>query len=141
MKKSVLEMYALAICFVTLICFVIALGIGIYNMIRIVNPEFTLSAYEHERHQSNRAFRGFSGIELRMELRGLAPARPAEISEPSDEELTRQREQSYQNVMRAEQRRGTQSLTMVGIVIFIDLMVFAVHWLLARKARISMEPI
>jgi len=141
MKKSVLEMYALAICFVTLICFVIALGIGIYNMIRIVNPEFTLSAYEYERHQSNRAFRGFSGIELRMELRGLAPARPAEISEPSDEELTRQREQSYQNVMRAEQRRGTQSLTMVGIVIFIDLMVFAVHWLLARKARISMEPI
>ncbi len=134
-----LEMYALAVCFVTLLCFVIALGIGIYNLIRVVNPEFTLNAYEYERHQSNEAFRGSPGIELRGLARGLAPARSAEIPEPSDEELTRQREQSYQNVLRAEQRRGTQSLTMVGIVIFIDLLVFAVHWLLARKARLSME--
>ncbi len=139
MKKSMLEMYALAVCFVTLLCFVIALGIGIYNLIRVVNPEFTLNAYEYERHQSNEAFQGSPGMELRLELRGLAPARSAEAPEPSDEELTRQREQSYQNVMRAELRRGTQSLTMVGIVIFIDLLVFAVHWLLARKARLSME--
>ena len=138
MKKSMLEMYALAVCFVTLLCFVIALGIGIYNLIRVVNPEFTLNGYEYERHQSNEAFQSSPGIELRGLARGLAPARSAEIPEPSDEELTRQREQSYQNVLRAEQRRGTQSLTMVGIVIFIDLLVFAVHWLLARKARISM---
>ncbi len=140
MKKSVLEMYALAVCFVTLLCFVIALGIGSYNLIRVVNPEFTINAYEYERHQSNGAFRGFPGMELLRNTRGLAPARPAEISEPSDEELTRQREQSYQNVLNAEQRRGTQSLTMVGIVIFIDSLMFAIHWLLARKARISMEP-
>ena len=140
MKKSVLEIYALAVCFFTLICFVIALGIGIYNLIRLVNPEFTLNAYEYERHQSNGAFRDSPGMELLRNTRGLAPARSAEVPETSDEELTRQREQSYRNVLSAEQRRATQSLTMVGIVIFIDSLMFAIHWLLARKARISMEP-
>ena len=61
MKKSILEIYALAVCFVALLCFVIALGIGVYDLIQITNPEFTLNAYEYERHQSNEAFRGFPG--------------------------------------------------------------------------------
>ena len=61
MKKSILEIYALAVCFVALLCFVIALGIGVYDLIQITNPEFTLNAYEYERHQSNEAFRGVPG--------------------------------------------------------------------------------
>ena len=71
MKKSILEIYALAVCFVALLCFVIALGIGVYDLIQITNPEFTLNAYEYERHQSNEAFRGVPG---RVALgRGLLP--------------------------------------------------------------------
>ena len=53
MKKSILEIYALAICFVALVCLLYVLGIGVYDLIRITNPEFTINAYEYERHQSN----------------------------------------------------------------------------------------
>ena len=131
MKKSILEIYALAVCFVTLICFVVALGIGIYDLIQILNPAFTLNAYEYERHQSNQPF----GRSPRMEMRGLAPGVPMGPAETSEEELTEQREQSYQTALRSERRRGTQSLTIVGIVMAIDLGVFAVHWLLSKRAR------
>ena len=120
MKKSILEIYALSVCFVTLLCFVIALGIGIHDLIQIGNPEFTMNPYEYERHQSNQAF---------------APAVSTEPSESSVEELTEQREKSYQGALRSERRRGLQSLTIVGIVMVIDFLVFGVHWLLAKRTR------
>ena len=55
-KKSLLEIYALAVCFVTVVCFVIALGIGLYDLVELAYPEFSLSSYEYERHQSDEAF-------------------------------------------------------------------------------------
>ena len=131
MKKSMLEIYALSVCFVTLVCFVIALGIGIYDLIQIASPAFTLNAYEYERHQSNQAF----GRSPRIEMRGLAPGVSIEPTEPSAEELTQQREESYQAALRSERRRGIQSLTIVGIVMVIDLCVFGVHWLLSKRTR------
>ena len=131
MKKSMLEIYALSVCFVTLVCFVIALGIGIYDLIQIASPAFTLNAYEYERHQSNQAF----GRSPRIEMRGLAPGVSIEPTEPSAVELTQQREESYQAALRSERRRGIQSLTIVGIVMVIDLCVFGVHWLLSKRTR------
>ena len=92
MKKSILEIYALSVCFVTLLCFVIALGIGIHDLIQIGNPEFTMNPYEYERHQSNQAF----GPSPRLMNLAFAPAVSTEPSESSSEELTEQREKSYQ---------------------------------------------
>ncbi len=48
MKKSILEIYALAVCFAAIVCSAIALGFAIYNVIEIMNPEFTMSAHEYE---------------------------------------------------------------------------------------------
>ncbi len=135
MKKSILEIYALSVCFVTLVCFVIALGIGIYDLIQITNPEFTLNPYEYERHQSNEAFGRSPRIEMRGVAPGVAPGVPIGPTKPSEEELTKQREESYQAAIRSERRSGIQSLTIVGIVMVIDLCVFGVHWLLSKRTR------
>ena len=59
MKKTILEVYALAVCFVTIFCFAIFLGIAIYGLIEISNPEFTLNSRAYERHQSNEAFKRY----------------------------------------------------------------------------------
>ncbi len=131
MKKSILEIYALSVCFVTLICFVIALGIGIHDLIQIGIPEFTMNPYEYERHQSNQAF----GPSPLLMNRALAPAVSTEPLESSAEELTEQREKSYQGALRSERRRGLQSLTIVGIVMVIDILVFGVHWIPAKRTR------
>jgi hypothetical protein len=44
-KKTILEIYALAVCFVTVICFVIALGIAAYGIVGIASPNFTISSW------------------------------------------------------------------------------------------------
>ena len=57
MTRPSVETYGLAVCFTALLCFVIALGVGLYDLLQIAAPEFTLNAYEHERHQCNDSFR------------------------------------------------------------------------------------
>ena len=133
MKKNILEIYALAVCFVALGCLVIALGIGVYDLIQIANPEFTLNAYEYERHQSNQAFRGSPG----RVLRGIAPGIPVEPRQRPDEEITQQREESYQAALRSERRRGMQSLIRIVIILVIDVLVFVPHWLLVRRTNVA----
>ena len=123
MKKSFVEIYGLAVCFVTLLCFVIALGVGIYDLLQVAFPEFTLNAYEYERHQSNDSFRNAPPV-FRSVPR-IAEAVP--IPEDTEDEITRQREDSYRSVLRFERRRAGQSLVMVGIVMLIDVLVFLPH--------------
>jgi hypothetical protein len=56
MKKSILEIYALAVCFFTVACFVVASGIALYNLIQVVNPEFSLDSQQYNQHQTNDIF-------------------------------------------------------------------------------------
>lgn len=120
MKRSLLEIYALAVCFVTVVCFVVALGIGVYDLVEISKPEFTLSSHEFERHQSNEAF---------------TRRWPKDKERPSDEEITKLRQESYQIELRKEQRSALQNLVQVSIILVIDVLFFLVHWRLAKRAR------
>ncbi len=123
MKKSLLEIYGLAVCFATIVCFVVSLGIGIYDIVEIINPEFTMSSYAYEKHQTNDAFwKGkCSGDE--------------EKQRPSGDELTKQREESYQRAIKSEKRDAFQSLIQIAIVLIINALVFIIHWKIARHAR------
>lgn len=121
-KKSLLEIYALAVCFVTVVCFVIALGIGLYDMVELAFPEFSLSSYEYDRHLSDEAF-----------MRRW----PKDKKRPPEGEITKLREESYQTELRKEQRSAMQSLVQILIVLVIDVVLFFVHWRLAKRARES----
>ena len=43
MKKSMIEIYALAVCFVCIASGGIVLGVGVYDVIQVAAPEMTLS--------------------------------------------------------------------------------------------------
>ena len=142
MKKPLLEIYALAVCFVALMCFVIALGIGVYDLIQIANPGFTINAYEYDRHQSNEAFRNGGMVgPLAFGSGGatgeviIEPGIPRGPTTPAAAEVTRQREESYQAALRSERRRGMQGFLQVVIILVIDVLVFVPHWFLARRIR------
>jgi hypothetical protein len=132
MKKGVLEIYALAVCFVAVVCLVCALGVGIYCFIASVSPSFTLSAWEYEQYQTNDAY-----WQMRTRGRGgetVEGGKP-EMERPTDYDLTRMRERDYALALRSEQRSGGQGVVKSAIVIVIDLVVFYIHWLIARRAR------
>ena len=128
MKKSILEIYALAVCFAAIVCFVITLGISTYDIVEIVNPEFTMSSYAYNRHQSNDAYWKSGDNCGEDDKKGQRPA---------DEELTKQRLASYQQSIKSEQRDAFQSFIQSLIILIIAVIVFLIHWRLARRSRES----
>lgn len=131
MKKSVLEIYALAVCFVAVVCFVVALGIAGYSTLEIAKPDFTINSWQYTRHQTNDAFWRDSGGDRDCDPDKKKKERQSEL------ELTKRREDSYAKVLSSEQRDGTQTLVKCLIIMLIDAIVFAFHWVLARRARSS----
>ena len=126
MKKSILEIYALAVCFATIVCFVVTLGIALFDVIQIAQPEFTLSSHEFNRHQSNDAFWNSCG---QYESKEKDKKRPAE------DELTKRRMESYRQALQSEKRDAFQGITKAIIILLIDTVFFVVHWRIARRAR------
>jgi hypothetical protein len=129
LKKSILEIYALAVCFVTVVCFVVAFGIATYSILQIAKPEFTIDSWQYSQHQTNDAYWNscsgsrYCGTEEKKE-------RPSEL------ELTKQREESFARILSNEQRDGSQVLVKCLIVLLIDAAAFAFHWFISRRARI-----
>ncbi|MBI4697945.1 MAG: hypothetical protein HY758_03285 [Nitrospirae bacterium] len=127
MKKTVIEIYAMAVCFVAVVCLVISLGIGLYDIMEISNPAFTISSYEYKKHQSNESFiKGDCGNEKETF---------ADKKILTDEEITRQRLASFQNLIAIERRDAFQSLTIVAIILILDIILFFIHWRIAKRAR------
>jgi hypothetical protein len=132
LKKSILEIYALAVCFFTVVCFVVALGIAAYSMLAIAKPEFTIDSWQYLRHQTNDAYwNGHSG--------GGPYFGPSEKNRerPSEPELTKEREESFARSLSNEQRSGSQTLVKCLIVMLIDATVFVLHWRVSWRARAS----
>ncbi|MBI1899782.1 MAG: hypothetical protein HYS13_01550 [Planctomycetia bacterium] len=115
--RSLIQIYALAVCFVTLMCFVVALGIGLYDMVQMAAPNFTLESYQP--YQSNDAF-----VQYFPDKKELPAG-----------EITRLRDEGLRDALRFEQRAALQSGVFVLIIVAIDIVVFAVHWRIARKER------
>ncbi len=132
MKKTVLEIYALAVCFVAAVCFIISTGFASYAVVGIVSPEFTMSSWVHSQHQTNDAFWNSTDI---PRVPGGSDEKSKE--RPTEPELTQQREASYLRAIASERRDNFQTLVKSSIVTVIDVIVFLLHWLLARRERKS----
>lgn len=129
MKKTILEIYALAVCFASVVSFVIASGIAIYNVIEIAVPQITINSFEYDRHQSNDEY--WKSISINE---GDRPAKK-EMKRPSEQELTKQRIDSYYYALREVKRSAVQSIIKAGIVIFLNIVFFIIHWHIAVRAR------
>ena len=127
MKKSMIEIYALAVCFVCIASGGIVLGVGVYDVIQVAAPEMTLSGSQYARHQSNDNFVNFQPP---------WPPNGRRQQFPEDEqELSRLREESYRIEIAMERRDAGQSLVMVVIALVIQALLFVIHWKLSRRAR------
>jgi hypothetical protein len=127
LKKSLLEIYALAVCFATIVCFVISLGVAIYSIVEIINPKFTMNSYEYKRYQSNDAYWLSRVDDYRNKEK--------DMQRPSEDELTKQKTEGYRLAVISEKRDGYQGLTKTAIIILINIVVFFIHWRIARRAR------
>src|SRR5690348_4387896 len=91
MRRSAIQIYALAVCFATLMCLVVALGIGLYDAVQIACPSFTLSGWQP--YESNSQYVLFW---------------PDKKDLP-DEQVTQLREEAYRIALAGERHGAMQS--------------------------------
>lgn len=106
----------------------------LWGIVRVSAPGFTVSNHVYELHQSDSSYERMQGRFARSAslARQDGSMVPPAISEP---ENTLTRQESWELALRAERREGLRSMVRNAIILFIDLLVFAVHWRIARGAR------
>ena len=103
MKRNVLEIYALAVCFFTVAFFIVTLGLAAWHVVELAVPKFTMAANIYQHHQSDEAYRDWlitthSG----SEKQSYVP--------PQGVTLTAAREKSLNEELSNERRRASQDL-------------------------------
>jgi hypothetical protein len=123
--KSKLEIYALSVCFASVVCLVISTGIAGYALFEIFTPELTMNSYKYDRYQSNEAF---------LEKRYSCSKEDKETIKPSKDELTKQRLEAFSVEVKAETREGVQSLIRCFMFILVSCITLLIHWRIAQKS-------
>ena len=123
MKKNLLALYALGLCFVLAASLAIVFSMLLYDLLELNFPELTLPARIHERHQSDELFLLSLGSEEGvLKKKQFSKAR-----------LSKLRKESYRAALLSEQRAAKQSLMRGAITIFVSSLLFWIHWRLARR--------
>ena len=118
MPRSLIQVYALTVCFCTLMCGVIALGFASYDLVRIAAPGFTM-ATSYGAWDSDDQF-----VLVYPDKKGLPAA-----------ELAKLREKNRQDALAYERKTGQQGFVWAFIILAIDGAVYAIHWRIARRAE------
>jgi len=135
MRRTLVEIYALAVCFFSVACLAITLGIALYDIVEIAAPAFTVDAHEYERHQSDQAFLE-SGGSTKHIVRIEGGERVEEIQQGTEStDVAKKRELSFQRALGAERRGAGQSLVRTAIILLIASLVFMIHWRIARHGQ------
>jgi len=124
MKKTILEIYALSICFIATIFLIFHLSEGLYNFIGVVSPDLTMSSYKYEYHQSNERYKNH-----------CCKKNKKSETEKSEAEITKLRTENYKIELRSEARSCLQKITKNIIYILLAGMLLFVHWKLSKNAR------
>lgn len=124
--KSKLEIYALSVCFAAVVCLVISAGIAGYAVFEAVTPELTMNSYQYDKYQTNEAF---------WKSKESCSKSDKPEAKPEEDALTKQRLEAFAVAVKAEKRRGFQSLIRCFMFIVVSSVALLIHWKIAQKSR------
>jgi len=124
--KSKLEIYALAVCFAAVVCLVITISLAGYSIIRIVDPGLTMNPYNYNKYQTNDRF---------WESKQPYTKDQSSMKRPSEEELTKQRQEALRIELGGERRNGLQSLIGTLMFVVVSALALLLHWRIAKRTR------
>lgn len=141
MNNSILKIYALAVCFTSLMCAAITGGFFLYNIVKITAPELTISPYRLEAY-------GMHGPYLPPVARagplsegsgaiyapgvGLANAYENE-PKLTEKEILAVRAEARNAVISTHVLEAKQGLIQQGIILLIVAVLYGAHWRLAKR--------
>ena len=119
-KTSLLEIYALAVCFASTLVILFNGAMSLNYMIRIANPNLTVSSYEYDRSLTDEAY-----------LRNWPTGRPL----PDPATVPRLRAEAFDAALRSERQNGRRDLIESLTYVIAGLIAFGIHWVLAKRIR------
>ncbi len=132
MKRTVIEIYALLVCFGAMACLSINTGLVIYDVVSLVKPSLIINDYQYKNHQNNNNYWQHQlsrSNTIKINDSTLNPKKNEQnIKRPLESKLTQQRLNSYQSVIEAEKRNVIKGLISELIVILVSLVLFFIHW-------------
>ena len=148
-----IRLYALAVCFASILCIAISTGIALYDMVQIAFPKLTMDSYLYQNLQSNEAFRRSHFYPGRMpaypimnERGGLGIAGARSLSAGvnneaplTDEEVGEQRQQQLALALDNVRHDAQRSLLPILVILLVSIPLFLVHWYFARKLDAQMS--
>jgi len=138
-----IRIYALAVCFVSIICVAITSGFASYNLITLIAPAVTIDPGRLQSYSSNEVFvRSPGGYFMRggpvpsfIGNEGIATSRQQQdpFADMSEDEITALRLAQRQADIDSHRSRARLSILRQGIIILISSILFFVHWRLAKS--------
>lgn len=116
------RIYFYVVCFVCLGCGMIFLGTGIYSILKVSNPEFTLPRREYQRIATLQSFK--TDWEKNQESPQL-----------TDDELRVRWEDKRNLALEGQRREGRRGLVGMIICFAIVIPVFTIHWRWAKRTE------
>ena len=123
MKKEIVkQVYFYVICAISIVIGMFYLGGGIYGVVKITSPEFTLPQSQW------RDIATFQGFKTDWEKNKDTPIL-------TDAELMVRWQDKKQIAIMGEKRGGKQNLLLMLICFIIVMPIFIIHWRLARRLK------
>ncbi len=155
-KKTLLETYALSVCFAAMICISVSLGIIIYDIVQINYPEVTIEPHRLDMPAPPPPLPQVvlqSGMATAADVDTLPPevlnppppavwggqlfADPAVADKAlSQQELDEIKEKRIEWELNNEKSHAKHSLIRMSIILLVAGVVFLIHWRLAKRCSI-----
>lgn len=137
-REPSIRLYALAVCFVSVICVAITAGFALYNGVKLAAPELTIEPYRIQNLMTNEAFVSNPGLYPRpMAIGPDGVTRALDTADPfagmSEAQITQRRLERLHNEIDMHRRSAIQSLLRQGIIILVAAVLYFCHWRLARR--------
>ena len=130
MPRTVLQIYAAAVCFVSVGALAIALGIVFYSATAVINPSFTLNPMSVPLYDIPQV--AFAPMPADGS-RGSGTMGAAVLPQPSDEEVAKRRAAALETAMRNELTTSKQSMLRWSIAAVISGFLFLAHWRILHR--------
>lgn len=124
MSRSIVAIYAAAVCFASVGCMAIALGVFAHSTVSLVAPSLTMPPVSAARYEPQPHFAPPSGAEPPR----LVPAAPL-----SEAELLKRRAAAHEVAIQDEVAGAGRSMLRWGIVSIVAGILFFAHWRILRK--------
>ncbi len=146
MNNGIMKIYALAVCFTSLLCCAITASFFLFNMVKLIAPEATIDPNMMHYYASREAYRNSPYFPARARPAAFAlgpggvimppaPARndPTNTPELTEEEIDKLRLQQLDSVITRHTFQARRGVILQIIIMLISMGLFTVHWKLAKK--------